>query len=146
MSAIGRTHPDHSEDGFAGRSRRSTRDTEMSTLRLPQPLGGGGSILRSPHLGENGGMEAEEPFRSRRRAPWFWQRGYSALELFIIVVGGLLLIGGLILQFPVGDDALGYTLAFIGLAMLGVMVVRDWLIGRREEAANSRPHRRSRHP
>jgi hypothetical protein len=83
-------------------------------------------------------VEAEQPFRSRRRAPWFWQRGYSSLEFGIVVVSGLALIVGLLLQFAFGYDVSGYTVAFIGLVMLGGMLVRDWTIGRREEAAAAR--------
>jgi hypothetical protein len=40
-------------------------------------------------------------------------------------------------QFALVDDgALGYTFVFIGLALLGAMLIRDWVIGRREEAAD----------
>jgi hypothetical protein len=83
-------------------------------------------------------MEAEQPFRSRRRAPWFWQRGYSKLELGGVVVGGLALLVGLLLQFAFSNDVPGFTLQFIGLALLGAMLIRDWTIGRREEAAEAK--------
>lgn len=87
-------------------------------------------LQKDPHVNSDG------PVRSKRRAPWFWQRGYSRLEFATTFAGGTLLLIGLFVQFVIGSDVPGYTMVFVGIITLGGTLTRDWLIARREEAAH----------